>query len=58
VCGSKSPRMRDIATIDSELRLVAALSPCGLGAGWSAAVDRCGGRAAGRTLRPNGKLTG
>jgi hypothetical protein len=34
--------MRDIETIDSELRLVAALRPCGSGAGWAAAVDRRG----------------
>jgi hypothetical protein len=40
VCGSKSPRMRDIGTIDSELRLVAALSPCGSGAGWLSAYSR------------------
>jgi hypothetical protein len=39
--------VRDIDTIDSELRLVAALRPCGSGAGRPATVDRRGGCAVG-----------
>jgi hypothetical protein len=39
--------MRDIDTIDSELRLVAALRRAARERGWAAAVDNRGGCAAG-----------
>jgi hypothetical protein len=50
--------MRDIETIDSELRASGCSSACGSGAGWAAAIDRRGGGSRGiRMACISGKTT-